>query len=400
MKCPSEIELNEYAEGRLATERRWDVQRHLNDCPGCRTDLEGLSWATVVMDALHDDDQPEDTHPSPEDLAAMKERRLPPVRRAEVLAHLSTCPECSHIYGALPQPKTEFALLRHWQPLAAAAGILIAIAVAFFGMQDGMVSIGQAPQAVVREAQPPADQPQPVAKAPAISRAAQEGLQAEAATESAPPAPAAAVAATDSTTASENVRGSQETAPPSPPSPQILAFDGGRGPAPFAPVAEAFDESPLPTAPAAVSPVRPQSPVSPPAAPLPPPPAPGTRAVGVTKVWPPEAPTTTDEGIQAQEVRPAMVAPSRAGTGGMGALSTESATSTDTAKAANKLKHTHAQLLAERNDPAAKAKIKGELRDTVEQDQSELGQEQTRPALERLDAPASPQALCASSHTS
>lgn len=416
MKCPSEIELNEYAEGRLTTERRWDVQRHLNDCPGCRADLEGLSWATAAMDALHADDQPEDIHPSPEDLAAMKERRLPPVRRAEVLAHLSTCPECAHIYGALPQPKTEFTLLRHWQPLAAAAGVLIAIAVAFFGMQNGMVSIGQAPQAVVREAKTPQAEPQSAADAPAVPGLAPGSTNAEATTDTAPPAPAAESASSagglDAVNAgagatSATVPGNVPAGPPAPPagqqgggsdtpaaprvtlpsSPRILTFDGGRAPAPSAPVAEALAEPPAPAAPLA--------PVA--AAAMPPPPAPGTGAAGVAKVWPPEAPATTDVGVHAQGFKPAMAPPSRAAASGAGASSTPRAT--DTARQVNKLKYTREQLLSERNDPAAKAKIKGELRDAGQQ-QSEQGQGQARAALELPDAPAPQQAARVSSHSS
>ncbi len=132
MKCPSEVELNEYAEDRLPSARRWEVSAHLRDCAGCRTDLEGLDWASVALDELLAEETPEAAHPSLEDLAALKDGRLPALRRAEVLTHLGTCPECAQIYGGLPREQRALPLVRSWQPLAAAASLLLIVGFIFF----------------------------------------------------------------------------------------------------------------------------------------------------------------------------------------------------------------------------------------------------------------------------
>jgi hypothetical protein len=144
MKCPSEIELNEYAEDRLATERRWEIARHLQDCPGCRTDLEGLDWATAALAGLGDLEPDEEAHVAPEDLAALREGKLPAGRRVEVLGHLSVCPECAAIYGQLPREQRALPLVRHWQPVAAAASLLLVLGLVFF-VARGQLAPGTVP---------------------------------------------------------------------------------------------------------------------------------------------------------------------------------------------------------------------------------------------------------------
>jgi len=186
MKCPSEIELNEYAEDRLATERRWEVARHLQECPGCRTDLEGLDWATVALGALEHEEPAEEGHAALEDLAALREGKLPPLRRAEVLRHLSACPECAAIYGQLPREQRELPLMRHWQPMAAAAGLLLVIGLVFFVARDNLAPGlgGLGPARPRMEIAPPA-----TTAAPPETGAAAPGAVAEA---PAAPAPSAA----------------------------------------------------------------------------------------------------------------------------------------------------------------------------------------------------------------
>ncbi|MEN6641639.1 MAG: zf-HC2 domain-containing protein [Armatimonadia bacterium] len=128
MKCPSEVELNEYAEDRLATRRRWEVQEHLEECAGCRSDLEGLQWTTGQL-ALLASEAAEAHHPTDEDLAAMAEGTLESNQRARVLTHLGQCPECAAIYGALPRRKRSFVVPRSLSGLAAAAALLLAIGI-------------------------------------------------------------------------------------------------------------------------------------------------------------------------------------------------------------------------------------------------------------------------------
>lgn len=148
MKCPSEVELNEYAEDRLPTARRWQVEAHLRDCPGCRTDLEGLSWVTTALGALEAEETDEASHPPLEDLAALREGRLSALRRAEVLTHIGTCPECAEIYGHLPREQRAASLLRHWQPLAAAASLLLVVGLVFF-LSRGQFAPGALPNVPV-----------------------------------------------------------------------------------------------------------------------------------------------------------------------------------------------------------------------------------------------------------
>ena len=177
MKCPSEIELNDYAEDRLATSRRWEIARHLDDCPGCRTDLEGLDWATAALLGLADADLADEDHPALEDLAALREGKLPASRRAEVLTHLGLCPECASIVGQLPREQRELPLVRHWQPMAAAAGLLLVIGLVFFVARGqfapGTVALEPAPRHAVEAVAPPPTAAQPragaAAKAPAAT---------------------------------------------------------------------------------------------------------------------------------------------------------------------------------------------------------------------------------------
>jgi len=145
MKCPSEVELNEYAEDRLPTARRWQVEAHLRDCPGCRTDLEGLSWVTAALGALEAEETGEASHPPLEDLAALREGRLPALRRAEVLSHIGACSECAEIYGHLPREQRAASLVRHWQPLAAAASLLLVVGLVFF-LARGQFAPGAIPK--------------------------------------------------------------------------------------------------------------------------------------------------------------------------------------------------------------------------------------------------------------
>lgn len=156
MKHPSEVELNEYAEDRLETSRRWDVARHLQDCPECQESLAGLTWATTALAGLQA--EADTDHPALEDLAALKEGRLAAARRADLVTHLGACPECAHIYGALPHEKRQLPLMRHWQPLAAAAAVVLVIAVVLFANRPGQVPGTVMPPAMERVAktQPPA----------------------------------------------------------------------------------------------------------------------------------------------------------------------------------------------------------------------------------------------------
>jgi len=163
MKCPSELELNEYAEDRLPTERRWQVESHLRDCAGCRTDLQGLAWATEALEALGDTELDEAKHPPLEHLAWLKEGKLPGYYRADLVVHMTHCPECAYIYGHLPRERRARSLLRAWQPLAAAASLLIIVGLVFF-VARGPFAPGKAmAPAMERTAAGP---PAPLAPAP------------------------------------------------------------------------------------------------------------------------------------------------------------------------------------------------------------------------------------------
>ncbi len=188
MKCPSEIELNDYSEDRLSTARRWEVEAHLRDCPGCRADLEGLDWAATALGALLADDVPDVIHPSDEDLAALKEGRLRGPERKAILKHLGECPECAQIFGALPREQRVLPLVRSWQPLAAAASLLIIVGFIFF-VARGQFSPEAAltpPPARHAEVTRPPEVPQAVA--PGASATHTDGLKATAGAGEEPPA--------------------------------------------------------------------------------------------------------------------------------------------------------------------------------------------------------------------
>lgn len=185
MKCPSEVELNEYAEDRLDTRRRWEVQEHLDECVGCRSDLESLQWTTRQL-ALLAREAAEVDHPSDEDLAAMAEGTLEAGERARVLTHLGQCPECAAIYGALPRRKRSFVVPRSLSGLAAAAALLLAIGI-FYVTGGYRQEPGFAPPprpAKEMAAQPANEDKKPVAEkaapAKAIAPAAERGATAKA----------------------------------------------------------------------------------------------------------------------------------------------------------------------------------------------------------------------------
>lgn len=136
MKCPSEIELNEFAEGRLDSRRRWEVQEHLTQCAGCRADLEGLQWAGDQLAVLEGEAEPVQ-HPSDDELAALAEGKVPADRKAELLSHLGSCVECAWLFGRLPRKQRTFALPRAWYGFAAAAALLIAVGLFAFGGLTG-----------------------------------------------------------------------------------------------------------------------------------------------------------------------------------------------------------------------------------------------------------------------
>lgn len=133
MKCPPEIELNEFAEDRLESRRRWEIQEHLDQCDGCRTDLEGLQWVgeqLALLDLTADAEASD--HPSDADLAALAEGAVDTDCKAELLSHLGVCAECARLFGALPRPQRKSALPRNFYRFAAAAAVLLCIGVFAF----------------------------------------------------------------------------------------------------------------------------------------------------------------------------------------------------------------------------------------------------------------------------
>lgn len=128
MKCPSEVELNEFSEDRLASQRRWEIQEHLDQCEDCRTDLDGLQWVGRQLALLDTAAEAEAlSHPSEAALAALAEGSADPELRAELLSHIGTCPECAALFGALPRPQRKPAVLRSLYGLVAAAAVLLLI---------------------------------------------------------------------------------------------------------------------------------------------------------------------------------------------------------------------------------------------------------------------------------
>lgn len=174
MKCPSEIELNEFAEDRLDSRRRWEVQEHLTQCAGCRADLEGLQWAGEQL-AVLETALPDEQHPAEQDLAALAEGKASPDRKAELLSHLSNCAECAWLFGRLPRKSRKLAVPMAWYSYAAAAVILVAVGLfAFNGLSGNHQGPTLAPPAKVAAVKPakqmaasPAQTPKPVAVATA-----------------------------------------------------------------------------------------------------------------------------------------------------------------------------------------------------------------------------------------
>ncbi|MHB8997077.1 MAG: hypothetical protein ACYC63_17665 [Armatimonadota bacterium] len=133
MKCPSEVELNEFAEDRLESRRRWEIQEHLEQCAGCSADLEGLDWITGCLGVIDTaDESAEVEHPADADLAALAEGRVAPDLKAELLTHLSVCAECARVFGSLPRKSGKLAISRSFYSFAAAAVLMIAIGVFAF----------------------------------------------------------------------------------------------------------------------------------------------------------------------------------------------------------------------------------------------------------------------------
>lgn len=154
MKCPSEVELNEFAEDRLESRRRWEIQEHLEQCTRCSGDLEGLDWITGCLGVIDTaDESAEVEHPADADLAALAEGRVAPDLKAELLSHLSVCAECARVFGSLPRKTGKLTLTRSFYSFAAAAVLMIAIGVFAFTGQFARMGQG-APTMVASE---PAD---------------------------------------------------------------------------------------------------------------------------------------------------------------------------------------------------------------------------------------------------
>jgi hypothetical protein len=143
MKCPSEVELNEFAEDRLESRRRWEIQEHLEQCTRCSGDLEGLDWITGCLGAIDTADESANTeHPADADLAALAEGKVSPDLKAELLSHLSVCAECARVFGTLPRKAGKLTISRSFYGFAAAAVLMIAIGVAAFTGQFTLPSQG------------------------------------------------------------------------------------------------------------------------------------------------------------------------------------------------------------------------------------------------------------------
>lgn len=131
MKCPSEVELNEYAEQRLQGRRRQEIQAHLSQCNGCRADIAGLQWVSDRLSLLAEAEELPASHPRDDELAALAEGRLEGARRAAVLSHVGSCPECACVLGSLPRKARRaplaLALPRGWYTYAAAAAMIVVV---------------------------------------------------------------------------------------------------------------------------------------------------------------------------------------------------------------------------------------------------------------------------------
>lgn len=176
MKCPPEIELNEFAEDRLESRRRWEIQEHLDQCTDCRTDLEGLQWVggpLALLDVLAEAEGMD--HPSDADLAALAEGSVDADRKAELLSHLGVCAECARLFGALPRPQRKLVAHRNLYGFAAAAALLLCLGLfAFTGKfadhKQAGTPVAQAGSGLAKPqqfaAKPPASKPQQPASKP------------------------------------------------------------------------------------------------------------------------------------------------------------------------------------------------------------------------------------------
>lgn len=100
MTCLTEGQLNDYVSGRLSTQERWELGRHLEACPECQKQADELRAAGKWLDLLGQDEGA-NQHVKPEVLAALVEGTLASAPRAQVLAHVGTCPECATVLGLL-----------------------------------------------------------------------------------------------------------------------------------------------------------------------------------------------------------------------------------------------------------------------------------------------------------
>jgi len=146
MKCPSEVEINEFVEGRLETTRRWQVERHLTECAACRREVEGLRKLETMLEALTVAPEGADQHPSPEALAALVEGTADERLKSEVLTHLGQCAECASLLGHLPRSERRAHFPLAWTGVAAAAAAVL-IAVGFYFVAPRQAARGPLPTA-------------------------------------------------------------------------------------------------------------------------------------------------------------------------------------------------------------------------------------------------------------
>ena len=143
MKCPSEVELNEYAEDRLETGRRWEIQQHLADCAACREEVEGLTRLGAALGALASPVEAE--HPADEELALLSEGAADAPLKARLLAHVSLCPECATVLGKLPKRERRARPVLAWSGVAAAAAALVLVVGLSVMMERQGTQMGPAP---------------------------------------------------------------------------------------------------------------------------------------------------------------------------------------------------------------------------------------------------------------
>ncbi|NPV48136.1 MAG: hypothetical protein HPY69_14380 [Armatimonadetes bacterium] len=100
MTCLTEGQLNDYVSGRLSTQERWELRRHLEACPDCQQQADELRVAGRWLDLLGEAEGA-NQHVKPEILAALAEGTLDSASRAQALAHVGTCGECATVLGTL-----------------------------------------------------------------------------------------------------------------------------------------------------------------------------------------------------------------------------------------------------------------------------------------------------------